>query len=102
MHIDKCFEEQKNLLLTTKSESEYSSEYESLISENTQLINSNINDKITSVLEEIKNQSISCNNKVIDEVKKTKDIIYKAYYVQNEIAKEQEHISFFKRLFCFK
>ena len=50
----------------------------------------------------LKNTNTYSNNYIISEVKKIKDLIYKAYYVENEVKKEEENDTFLKKLFGFK
>lgn len=101
-HINSKFDKQNELLDSKKEESNLTANYENLIEEKNELLQNEMNDKIQFLSEELKNNYICVNNNIISEIKKIKDIIYKAYYIENQMEKEEKHVGFFQRLFGAK
>ena len=58
-----------------------------------------LEDTIKSQLKEYNEISISRDNNLINEIRRFKNVIEQAYYVQNEIETQTEKISFIERLF---
>lgn len=75
---------------------------ENIITEKNEVFKNEINLKIQSFSEELKNNYILSNNNILNEIKKAKDVIYQAYSIENQMTKEDENVGLFKRLFGFK
>lgn len=100
--INSKFDKQNELLNSKKEDTNLTTKHEDLIKEKNELLKTEMNDKIQLLSEELKNNYICINNNIISEIKKIKDIIYKAYYVENQIEKEHKHVSLLQRLFGIK
>lgn len=101
-YIDNHFNDQNKLLNTEKDSSILIHKCKKIIDEKSELLKDEINNKTQVFLKELKNTNTYSNNYIISEVKKIKDLIYKAYYVENEVKKEEENDTFLKKLFGFK
>ena len=101
-YVNNFFNEQNSILNSKIDYSDSILKYENLISEKNDIFKNEIDLKIQSFSEELKNNYILSNNNILNEIKKAKDVIYQAYSIENQIAKEEENVGLFKRLFGFK
>ncbi|GEQ18897.1 MULTISPECIES: helix-turn-helix domain-containing protein [Clostridium] len=101
-YVNNFFNEQNSILNSKIDYSDSILKYENLISEKNEIFKNEIDLKIQSFSEELKNNYILSNNNILNEIKKAKDVIYQAYSIENQIAKEEENVGLFKRLFGFK
>ncbi|WP_321835287.1 helix-turn-helix domain-containing protein [Clostridium butyricum] len=101
-YVNNFFNEQNSILNSKIDYSDSILKYENLISEKNEIFKNEIDLKIQSFSEELKNNYILSNNNILNEIKKAKDVIYQAYSIENQIAKEEKNVGLFKRLFGFK
>nr|WP_113886391.1 helix-turn-helix domain-containing protein [Clostridium butyricum]AXB85624.1 hypothetical protein DRB99_11770 [Clostridium butyricum] len=101
-YVNNFFNEQNSILNSKIDYSDSILKYENLISEKNEIFKNEIDLKIQSFSEELKNNYILSNNNILNEIKKARDVIYQAYSIENQIAKEEENVGLFKRLFGFK
>lgn len=101
-YIDNYFNNQNKLLNAENDSSILIHTFKNITDEKSQLLKDEINNETQVFLRELKNTNTYNNNYIISEIKKIKDLIYKAYYVESEVKKEGENDTFLKKLFSFK
>lgn len=99
-YIDNHFQTQSQLLNHKKDDSFLIDKCRTIIDEKSKLLKDEMNTKTELFVQEFKNTNTYNNNYIVSEIKKIKDLIYKAYSVESEVKiEEKERNTIFKKFF---
>ena len=101
-YINTQFNNQNNLLNAEKDNSNLINKCQKIIDEKSEILKEEINNETQVFLKELKDTTNYNNNYIISEIKKIKDLIFKAYYVESAVTKEnKQNNTILKKLLNF-